>query len=285
MAIQTIGIVGSGIMGRGIAEVCILKGYDVVLRSRSTATAEKCRAAVQKRISGAVARGKLEQATGDEALARLRATDDVHALAACDLVIETIVEDFEEKAALFRQLDEVVKGDAVFATNTSTLSVTELAVVTKRPERVVGIHFFNPAPVMKLVEVVPSLTTGTDALLATKAFIASLDKEAVEVKDQAGFVVNALLFPYLNHAVRLLDTGVATKEGIDSAMRLGCGHPMGPLALLDLVGIDTSVAIMNALYAEFAEPTFAPAPLLRRMVAAGKLGRKTGEGFYVYGND
>lgn len=285
MAIRTIGIVGSGIMGRGIAEVCILKGYDVVLRSRSTATAEKSRAAVEKRVAGAVARGKLEQGAGDEALRRLRATDELHALAACDLVIETIVEDFEEKAALFRRLDEVVKGDAIFATNTSTLSVTELAVVTKRPERVVGVHFFNPAPVMKLVEIVPSLTTAKDTLLDTKAFVGSLEKEVVEVKDQAGFVVNALLFPYLNHAVRLLDTGVATKEGIDAAMRLGCGHPMGPLALLDLVGVDTSVSIMNALYAEFADPSFAPAPLLKRMAAAGKLGRKSGEGFYSYGND
>jgi len=283
MAIGRIGIVGSGIMGRGIAEVCILKDYEVVLRSRSAVSADACRAAIEKRISGAVSRGKLAQDVGTAALRRFAVSANLNALRDCDLVVETVVEDFQEKAALFRQLDEVVQPQAIFATNTSTLSVTELAVVTKRPDRIVGVHFFNPAPVMKLVEVVPSLTTAQSTLLDAKAFVASLEKEVVEVRDQAGFVVNALLFPYLNHAVKLLDNHVSTKEGIDAAMKLGCGHPMGPLALLDLVGIDTSVAIMNALYAEFADPSFAPAPLLRRMVAAGKLGRKSGEGFYVYG--
>lgn len=283
MGIRKVGIIGGGIMGRGIAEVCILKGHDVVVRSRSESGAGKARGAIEKRLATAVQRGKLAQDVADEALARLEVTAALASFADCDLVIETIVEDFAQKEALFRQLDEIVtRREAIFATNTSTLSVTELAVVTSRPTHVVGIHFFNPAPVMKLVEVVPSLTTAEAVVLDVKAFVSHLDKEAVEVKDQAGFVVNSLLFPYLNHAVKLLDNGVATKEGIDSAMKLGCGHPMGPLALLDLVGIDTSVSIMKALHEEFADPSFAPAPLLKRMVAAGKIGRKSGAGFYDY---
>lgn len=283
MAIERIGIVGSGIMGRGIAEVCIMAGRDTVLTARTEASAEVARKDITGRLRKLVEKGKLAADVAEGAIAKLRVVVGFEALADRQLVVESIVEELEAKKALLRHLDEVLADpEAILATNTSTLPVTELAVVTRRPDKVIGVHFFNPAPLMKLVEVIPSLTTAASTVLEVQAFVTSLGKEAVEVKDQAGFIVNALLFRYLNHAVAMLSNQIATKEGIDTAMRLGCGHPMGPLALLDLIGLDTSVFIMDALFKEFAEPSYAPQPLLRRMVAAGKLGRKSGEGFYVY---
>src|SRR5918995_1832426 len=237
--IQRIGIVGSGIMGAGLAEVTAKAGFDVVVRSRTRAGAE-------------------------------------------GVVSESVVEDLPTKRALFAELEQIVKPEGILATNTSTLPVVELAVATDRPDRVVGIHFFNPAPLMGLVEVVRPITASDDTVKQAMAFAVACGKDAVEVVDRAGFVVNALLFPYLNNAVRMLEQGTASREDIDIAMQGGCNFPMGPLALLDLVGLDTAVAILDALYAEFRDPNYATVPTLRRMVAAGHLGRKSGRGFYDY---
>ena len=209
-------------------------------------------------------------------------TDALADLADCDLVLESVVEDLDVKLALFRELDGICKADAILATNTSTLPVVEMAMVTNRPGQVCGVHFFNPAPAMKLVEIIRPITADAATVDAVKAFAASCGKDVVEVADRAGFIVNALLFPYLNNAVRMLENGVASRDDIDLAMKGGCNFPMGPLALLDLVGLDTSVAILDALYDEFRDPNFSPVPRLRRMVTAGHLGRKSGMGFYDY---
>jgi 3-hydroxybutyryl-CoA dehydrogenase len=282
MAIQCVGIVGSGIMGSGIAEAAAVHGFEVILRSRSQATADAMKAGLEKSLDRQVAKGKLDQQARDEAAGRVRAVSDLGALSGCDLVIESVVEDLAVKKHLFSELDRVCRDDAILATNTSTLPVVELAMETGRPDRVCGIHFFNPAPVMALVEVVRPLTASEETIAAAKAFAEACGKQPVEVKDRAGFIVNALLFPYLNNAVRLLEQGVASMEDIDTAMKGGCGFPMGPFALLDLVGLDTSVAILDALYQEHRDPNYAPVPLLRRMVAAELLGRKSGRGFYDY---
>jgi 3-hydroxybutyryl-CoA dehydrogenase len=282
MGIATLGIVGSGIMGSGIAEVAAKAGVDVVLRSRQQETADAMVAALGKSLAKQVERGKLEETAAKEIGDRVTATDDLHALADCDLVLESVVEDLAVKKELFQQLDGIVKPAGILATNTSTLPVVELAVATGRPEQVVGIHFFNPAPMMKLVEVIAPLTASDATVTAAKEFAAACGKDVVEVKDRAGFIVNALLFPYLNNAVRMLEAGTASRDDIDTAMKGGCNFPMGPLALLDLVGLDTSLSILDALYTEFRDPNYAAMPLLRRMVAAGQLGRKSGSGFYTY---
>lgn len=277
-----VGIVGSGIMGAGIAEVAAVHGYDVVVRSRSRSSADAMLATVEGSLDRQVEKDRCTKDERDEILARVTVTTDFDALSDADLVIESIVEEMAAKRHLFTELDRVCDDRAVIATNTSTLPVVELAMETGRPDRVCGIHFFNPAPVMSLVEVVRPITASDETISAAIGFVKACGKEPVEVKDRAGFVVNALLFPYLNDAVRLLEQGIATKEGIDAAMKGGCGFPMGPFALLDLVGLDTSVAILDALYAEYKDPHYAPAPLLRRMVAAERLGRKSGHGFYSY---
>ncbi len=277
------GIVGSGIMGAGIAEAAAAHGYEVVVRGRSQSSAEGVQATVTTSLDRQVAKGRCSPDDRDAILRRLSVTTDVGALSDVDLVIETVVEELAVKRHLFVELDRLCNERALLATNTSTLPVVELAMATDRPAQVCGIHFFNPAPAMPLVEVVRPITASAETVAAACAFAEQCGKEPVVVKDQAGFVVNALLFPYLNHAVCLFEQGVATKEGIDTAMRGGCGFPMGPFALLDLVGLDTSVAILDALYDEHREPQYAAAPLLRRMVAAGQLGRKTGHGFYRYG--
>jgi 3-hydroxybutyryl-CoA dehydrogenase len=282
MAISTVGIVGSGIMGTGIAEVAAAAGHDVVLRSRSQSSADGMLAALEKSLNRQVEKEKRTEAERDEILKRVSATTDLERLGQSDLVIESVVEELSVKKHLFTELDRVCAERTIIATNTSTLPVVELAMETGRPDRVCGIHFFNPAPAMALVEVVRPITASDETISAAMAFAATCGKEPVEVKDQAGFIVNALLFPYLNNAVRLLEQGVADKEGIDAAMKGGCGFPMGPFALLDLVGLDTSLAILDALYQEFREPNYAAVPLLRRMVAAETLGRKSGRGFYDY---
>ncbi len=282
MALTRIGIVGSGIMASGVAEVAAAHGHEVVLRSRSQSTVEGMLAGLEKSLAKQVEKGKRTADERDGILGKIRATSDFDALADADLVIESVVEDLAVKKHLFSELDRVCGDATILATNTSTLPVVELAMETGRPEKVCGIHFFNPAPVMPLVEIVRPLTASDETVAAALAFAEACGKEPVEVQDRAGFVVNALLFPYLNNAVRMLEQGVATKEGIDAAMKGGCGFPMGPFALLDLVGLDTSLAILDALYAEFRDPNFAPVPLLRRMVTAEKLGRKSGEGFYSY---
>ena len=282
MAIERLGIVGSGIMGSGIAEVAAKAGTTVVLRSRKQETADAMVAALEKSLAKQVSRGKLEQADADAVQGRVSATADLEALADCDLVLESVVEDLDVKKQLFAELDRVVNDGAILATNTSTLPVVEMAVETGRPERVVGLHFFNPAPAMSLVEIVRTLLSSDETVAEAVAFAEACGKGPVVVEDRAGFIVNALLFPYLNNAVRMLENRTASRDDIDAAMKGGCGFPMGPLALLDLVGLDTSVAILDALYTEFRDPNYAAVPLLRRMVAAGQLGRKSGLGFYDY---
>jgi 3-hydroxybutyryl-CoA dehydrogenase len=282
MTVKRVGIVGSGIMGSGIAEVASKTGHEVVLRSRKQETADKTVAGLEKSLNKQVEKGRLSEEDRDGALQRVTATSDLGDLAACDLVIESVVEDLATKKELFNELDRICGDATILATNTSTLPVIEMAMETGRPQKVCGVHFFNPAPMMSLVEVVRPLTADDETIAEVRAFAEACGKSPVEVKDQAGFIVNALLFPYLNNAVRLLENGVATREDIDEAMKGGCNFPMGPLALLDLVGLDTSLAIIEALYAEFRDPNYAPVPLLKRMVAAEQLGRKSGRGFYDY---
>jgi 3-hydroxybutyryl-CoA dehydrogenase len=239
-------------------------------------------ASLEKSLSKQVERGKLDEATKAEVLGRVSATERLADLAEADLVIESVVEDLAVKKALFDELDKIVKDGAILATNTSTLPVIEMAVQTGRHHQVCGVHFFNPATAMALVEVVAPLTASEETISAVTEFATTCGKTPVRVADRAGFIVNALLFPYLNNAVRMLENGTADRDSIDAAMKGGCGFPMGPLALLDLVGLDTSVAILDALYAEFRDPNYAVVPVLRRMVTAGQLGRKSGKGFYDY---
>ncbi|MBX3283879.1 MAG: 3-hydroxybutyryl-CoA dehydrogenase [Acidimicrobiales bacterium] len=282
MTIKRVGILGSGIMGSGIAEVAAKTGHEVVLRSRKQESADAMVAALEKSLAKQVERGKLTEEESQAVRGRVSATANLHELADCDLVIESVVEDLAVKTELFKELDLVVKAGGILATNTSTLPVIDMAVVTDRPDRVVGVHFFNPAPMMSLVEIVRPLTASDETVAAVTAFARTCGKDPVEVKDRAGFIVNALLFPYLNNAVRMLENGTASRDDIDTAMKGGCNFPMGPLALLDLVGLDTSLSILDALYAEFRDPNYAAVPALRRMVTAGQLGRKSGLGFYDY---
>ncbi len=280
--LKMIGILGSGIMGAGLAEVVSRAGYDVVVRSRTRQAAEALLNSVAKGLAKQVERGKATAEEREDILGRITVSDHIGAVADCDLVIESVVEDLAVKKALFAQLEQVVKPSGILATNTSTLPVIEMAIATQRPDRVCGIHFFNPAPAMKLVEIISPVTASADTIATATAFAQSCGKDAVQVKDRAGFIVNALLFPYLNNAVRLWEQGTASMEDIDTAMRGGCNFPMGPFALLDLVGLDTSVAILDALYAEFRDPNYAAMPTLRRMLSAGHLGRKTKVGFFQY---
>jgi 3-hydroxybutyryl-CoA dehydrogenase len=282
MPITKVGIVGSGVMGTGIAEVAATTGHEVTVRGRSQSSADGVLSGVKKALDGQIERGKATQAERDEALSRLSVTTELKDLADVDLVIESVVEDLAVKLELFEELDQVCAKGTILATNTSTLPVVDIAMATGRPDKVCGVHFFNPAPVMNLVEIIRPITASSETIGAVTEFARACGKQTVEVEDRAGFVVNALLFPYLNNAVRLLERGIATKQDIDAAMVSGCGFPMGPFALLDLVGLDTSVAILDALYEEHREQQYAPAPLLRRMVAANQLGRKSSQGFYEY---
>jgi 3-hydroxybutyryl-CoA dehydrogenase len=282
MTIKRVGIVGSGTMGSGIAEVACKNGYEVVLRSRSQAGADKMLSGLEKSMGKQVDKGRLAEAERDAALALVRGITDLEELAACDLVVESVVEDLAVKKELFSTLDRICAPHAILATNTSTLPVVDMAVATSRPGQVVGIHFFNPAPMMGLVEVVRAITSTDEAVETALAFARSCGKDPIEVRDVAGFVVNALLFPYLNSAVRLLERGVASQEDIDAAMKAGANMPMGPFALIDLVGIDVTVSILDALHAENPDPFLQPAQHLRRMLSAGRLGRKSGQGFYDY---
>ena len=282
MTIKSVGIVGSGIMGAGIAEVAAKAGHLVVLRSRQQASADAMVTSLEKSLAKQVERGKLTDEERIATLARVTATAKLHDLADCDLVIESVVEDLAVKKELFRELNDICKDDTIIATNTSTLAVVEMAMDTTRSDKVCGVHFFNPAPMMSLVEIVRPITASDETIAEVRAFAEACGKSPVEVKDRAGFIVNALLFPYLNNAVRMLENGTASRDDIDTAMKGGCNFPMGPLALLDLVGLDTSLAILDALYGEFRDPNYAAMPLLRRMVTAGQLGRKSGAGFFDY---
>jgi 3-hydroxybutyryl-CoA dehydrogenase len=282
LRMRTVGIVGSGIMGAGLAEVAARAGYDVIVASRSQASADGVLATIDAGLAKAVQRGK---ATDDErasVMSHISATEGFANFGECDLVIESVIEEIGVKLTLFAELDRATRPSAILATNTSTLPVIDLAMATSRPDKVCGIHFFNPAPVMKLVEVVRPLTACDETIDAAMTFVASCGKDAVEVQDHAGFIVNALLFPYLNNAVRMLERGTASMESIDTAMKGGCNFPMGPFSLLDLVGIDTSVAILETVHAAFGSPGDEPAQTLRDKIAAGHLGRKTKQGFYTY---
>ena len=280
--IRTVGIVGSGIMGSGLAEVAARAGYDVIVASRSQASADGVLRTIDAGLAKAVERGKATADDRDAVMARIIAVEGFDSMGDCDLVIESVIEEIEVKRELFAALDRATKPSAILATNTSTLPVIDLAVATGRPAQVCGIHFFNPATVMKLVEVVRPLTACAETIDQAMAFVTSCGKDAVEVQDHAGFIVNALLFPYLNNAVRMFERGTASMESIDTAMKGGCNFPMGPFALLDLVGLDTSVAILETIHASFGNSGDAPARTLLDKVAAGHLGRKTKRGFYTY---
>lgn len=279
---RSIGIVGSGIMAGGIAEVVARSGMRAVLRARSESSA----AAAVKQVAGGLARqvdkGKLDAAERDRILANITTATDLAELRDCDIVIESVVEDLATKQQLFRELDRAVNESAILATNTSTLAVVEMAKVVARPERVCGIHFFNPAPVLPLIEVVRPITASDATIDRALEFVKAIGKDGVRVLDRAGFIVNALLFPYLNNAIRMLEAGTASMEDIDTAMKGGCNFPMGPFALLDLVGLDTSLSILETLHASFGDENYAPRPMLRDLVAQGRLGRKSKAGFYVY---
>ena len=281
-ATHTIGVVGSGIMAAGIAEVAARGGIRAIVRARSESSA----AAALKQITGGLARqvdkGKLEASERDRILANISTTVELTGLADCDIVIESVVEDLATKQQLFGELDAIVKPSAILATNTSTLSVVEMAKVTNRPDKVCGIHFFNPAAVLPLVEIVRPITASDETVARAAAFVTSIGKEGVHVLDRAGFIVNALLFPYLNNAIRMLEDGTASMQDIDTAMKGGCNFPMGPFALLDLVGLDTSLSILETLHTSFGDENFVARPMLRDLVAQGRLGRKTKAGFYVY---
>jgi 3-hydroxybutyryl-CoA dehydrogenase len=282
MSMTRIGVVGGGLMGAGIAEVCARAALDVVVVESGGAAADAALRRLEKSLRRAQERGKLDSA--DEVLDRVSVVTDLTALADRELVVEAIVEDESAKVALFRRLDEVViSPGAILASNTSSIPIMKLAVVTERPSHVLGVHFFNPVPVLSLVELVPSLLTATETTEAARAFVeGTLGKHAIDCQDRAGFVVNALLIPFILSAVRMLESGFATAEDIDQGLVRGAAHPQGPLALADLIGLDTTRAVAESLYEEFKEPLYAAPPLLNRMVDAGLLGRKTGRGFYTY---
>ena len=280
--ISTVGVVGTGLMASGIAEVIAKSGGEVILRGRSESSIKKAKAAVAKSLDKAVSRGKLEQSAADEVLERITTTLEFSDLAECDLVIEGVAEDLPLKKEIFAELDQYVKPDAILATTTSSLPIVELAAITARPDKVLGLHFFNPAQVMKLVEVVRTVATSGEVEKRALSWTRAIGKRPVRCGDRAGFIVNFLLFPYLNDAVRMHEQGYSTPEDIDAAMKLGCGHPMGPFQLMDIVGLDVTYAILNSLHEEFRERRYAPAPLLEHMVRAGYLGRKAGRGFYDY---
>jgi 3-hydroxybutyryl-CoA dehydrogenase len=269
-------------MAAGIAEVAARAGLHAVLRARSQDSLDAALKQITSGLNRQVDKGKLEASERDRTLANITTTTDLAGLADCDIVIESVVEDLGTKQELFRQLDAIVKPTAILATNTSTLSVVDMAKVTSRPDQVCGIHFFNPAAVLPLVEIVRPLTASDDTIKRAASFVSAIGKEGVHVLDRAGFIVNALLFPYLNNAIRMLEAGTASMEDIDTAMKGGCNFPMGPFALLDLVGLDTSLSILETLHASFADDNFAPRPMLRDLVTQGRLGRKTKAGFYVY---
>lgn len=279
---KTIGVLGSGTMGAGIMQVCAMAGYNVVQRSRRQTSVDGGRATVEKNLSKMVAKEKISQEDMDAAMARISGSTDLSIIAEADFVIEAATEDMEAKKELFKELDELCKPEAIIATNTSALSITEIAAATNRADKIIGMHFFNPVPAMKLVEVVKGLATSEETREAVLALCADLGKTPVDVEEAPGFVVNRILIPMVNEGIGILADGVADAEGIDTAMKLGANHPMGPLALGDLIGLDVCLAIMETLYKEFGDTKYRPHPLLRKMVRANKLGRKTGVGFFDY---
>jgi 3-hydroxybutyryl-CoA dehydrogenase len=282
MAIAKVGVVGCGLMGGGIVQVVAQAGFAVTAVEASQGLLDRGLAGLRRNLDALVERGRLEAAARDAAWGRVTGTARLEDLAEADLVIEAITEDVALKKETFARLDRICPPAAILATNTSSCTVVELAAATKRPSQVLGLHFFNPAPVMKLVEVVRTILASDATVASAWAFVEQLGKTPVAVRDTTGFIVNRLLVPYLLEAVRLLEAGVASKEDIDQGMKLGCGHPIGPFALLDLIGLDTALSVAEVMFQEFRESRLAPPPLLRRMVLAGHLGRKSGKGFYDY---
>jgi 3-hydroxybutyryl-CoA dehydrogenase len=282
MQIKTVGVLGCGLMGSGIAQVCAASGYKTIVREVDQAFLDKGLGRIRKFLDAGVAKGKATAAARDATLGNLSGTTTFDAMKDCDLVIEAIVEHLEDKRQTYAALERVVSDRAIFVSNTSSLCITELAAATTRPDRFGGLHFFNPVPIMKLVEVIRALTTSDETYQAVFAFAQSLGKEPITAPDRPGFIVNRLLVPYLLDAIRAYENGLGSLEDIDKGMKLGCGYPMGPFTLLDFVGLDTTYFIANIMFEEFREPAYAPPPLLKRMVLAGRLGRKSGRGFYKY---
>ena len=285
MALKPVGVVGCGLMGSGIAQVCAEAGYQVLVREVDEGFLKKGLGNIERFLAKGVEKGKVTPERKAEVLGRLKGTTDLARMGECDLVIEVVTESLDVKRQVFQALDAACRPEAIFASNTSSLSITEMAATTKRPSRFVGLHFFNPVPLMKLVEVVRSPLTDPAVYEEVAAFAASLGKTPVRASDKTGFVVNRLLVPYLLDAIRALEEGAGSIVDIDEGMRLGCGHPKGPLTLLDFVGLDTTYSIANIMFDEFREKRFAPPPLLKRMVQAGLYGRKTGRGFYDYAQE
>ncbi len=282
MAIKTVGVLGCGLMGSGIAQVCAAAGYKTIVRELDETFLNKGLGRAKKFLDDGVAKGKVTAEARDTTLANLSGTTSIDALKDCDLIIEAIIENLEDKRATYAALEQVVGAHTIFLSNTSSLCITELAAATKRPDRFGGLHFFNPVPLMKLVEVIRALTTSDETYQTVFAFAGSLGKEPITAPDRPGFIVNRLLVPYLLDAIRAYENGLGTIEDIDKGMKLGCGYPMGPFTLLDFVGLDTTYYIANIMFEEFREPAYAPPPLLKRMVLAGRMGRKSGQGFYKY---
>jgi 3-hydroxybutyryl-CoA dehydrogenase len=282
MAIRKLGVLGCGLMGSGIAEVAAKSGFDVVVREVDQKLLDKGLGKLRGSLDKAVEKGKLAAAERDAALARIQGTTQVTDLGDCDLVIEAIIENVEEKKKVYAAVGEVAKADVIMASNTSSLTLTQMAMATRRPDRFVGLHFFNPVPVMKLVEVVRTLVSDDAVVAEVTEFCRALGKEPVQCKDNSGFIVNRLLVPYMLDAIRGYEEGIGSLEDIDKAMQLGCGYPMGPFTLLDFVGLDTTYYIAEIMFDEYREKRFAPPALLKQMVQAGRLGRKSGRGFYDY---
>ena len=282
--VRTVGVIGCGLMGSGIAEVVARAGQTAVVLETSDELVERGRRRIETSTLRSVERGTLDAQERTAVLGRISMTTNVRDLADVDLVIEAATEDHDTKVGMFRRLDEVTRPEVILASNTSSIPIGDLGAATSRPDRVLGMHFFNPVPVMGLIELVRAISSSDDTMAFGRAYGVVLGKTTVESRDRAGFIVNALLIPYLNGAIRMLEDGFATREDIDTAIHLGLNHPMGPLRLIDLIGLDTHMFIADVLFEEFKEPTFAPPPLLRRMVTAGRLGRKAGRGFYDYGD-
>jgi len=282
MEIRTVGVVGCGLMGSGIAQVAAGAGYKTIVREVNEGALQAGLGRIRKFLADGVSKGKVTEGAQAATLANLTGTTSIEAFKDCDIVIEAIVEHLDEKRAIYQAVEAVVRPDAIIVSNTSSLCMTELAAATKRPDRFGGLHFFNPVPLMKLVEVIPALTTSEETNQTLTSFATSLGKEPIAAPDRPGFIVNRLLVPYLLDAIREYERGLGTIEDIDKGMKLGCGHPMGPFTLLDFVGLDTTYYIANIMFEEFREPRFAPPPLLKRMVLAGYHGRKTKRGFYTY---
>jgi 3-hydroxybutyryl-CoA dehydrogenase len=282
--VRTVGVIGCGLMGSGISEVVARAGQTAVVLETSDELVERGRRRIETSTLRSVERGTLDAQERAAVLGRISMTTNVRDLADVDLVIEAATEDHDTKVGMFRRLDEVTRPEVILASNTSSIPIGDLGAATSRPDRVLGMHFFNPVPVMGLIELVRAISSSDDTMAFGRAYGVVLGKTTVESRDRAGFIVNALLIPYLNGAIRMLEDGFATREDIDTAIHLGLNHPMGPLRLIDLIGLDTHLFIADVLFEEFKEPTFAPPPLLRRMVTAGRLGRKAGRGFYDYGS-